>query len=92
MYRTQCDDIILNIFFTLQCELFAQVAMFQIMPALCPHSQGEGQGGGGGGGAQPNVERPGQGEWGFQKLPNLCGHPLWMTPINALFKRYISKQ
>ena len=49
MYRTQCDDIILNIFFTLQCELFTQVAMFQIMPALCPHSQGEGQGGGWGG-------------------------------------------
>ena len=50
MYRTQCDDIILNIFFTLQCELFTQVAMFQIMPALCPHSQGRIKAGGEGGG------------------------------------------
>ena len=75
--------------FSVNCS---QVAKFQIMPALCPHGQGEDRWRGGGGGAQPNVDRPGQGEWGSQKLPNLCGHPLWMTPINGLFKRYISKQ
>ena len=33
----------------------SQVAMFQIMPALCPHGYG-------GGGGQPNVDRSGQRE------------------------------
>ena len=34
----------------------------------------------GGGGGQPNIDRPGQGDGGSQKFPNLCRHPLWMTP------------
>ena len=38
--------------FSVNCS---QVAMFQIMPALCPHGQGEG-------GGQPNVEKLAQGE------------------------------
>ena len=38
----------------------SQVAMVQIIPALCPHGQGEGEGRG----AQLNVERPGQVEGG----------------------------
>ena len=61
------------------------VAMFQIMPALCPLGLGEG-------GGQPNVDRPRQGEGGSQKFPNLCGHPLWMTPnwINWFFKEKIT--
>ena len=57
--------------FSVNCS---QVAMFQIMPVLCPHGQEEG-----GRGGQPNVDRPGQGEERSQKFPNLCGHPLWMT-------------
>ena len=55
--------------FSVNCS---QVVMFQIMPALCPHKQG--------GCGQPNVGKPRQGEGGSQKFPNLCGHPLWMTP------------
>ena len=42
--------------FSVNCS---QVAMFQIMPALCLHGQGEAEGGGGAG--QPNVDRPRQG-------------------------------
>ena len=57
---------------------YSQVAMFQIMPALCPHGQGEG-------GGQPNVDRPGQGGGGSQKFPNLCGHSLWMNPFPSSF-------
>ena len=53
--------------FSMNCS---QVAMFQIMPALCPHGQGEGgavrEGGGGG---QPNVDRPGQEGGGIPKIP-----------------------
>ena len=39
--------------FSVNCS---QVALFQIMPALCPHGQRER-------GGQPNVDGPGQGEW-----------------------------
>ena len=39
--------------FSVNCS---QVAMFQIMPSLCPHGQGKD------GSGQPNVDRPGQGE------------------------------
>ena len=58
MYGTQCNDIILNIvfirmffmlfsnrmirFFLLFSVNCSQLAMFQIMPAFCPHGQGEG--------------------------------------------------
>ena len=56
--------------FSVNCS---QVTMFQIMPALWPHGQGEGSG-------QPNVDKPAQREEGSQKFPKLCGHPLWMTP------------
>ena len=66
----QNDQLFLS--FSVNCS---QVAMFQIMSALCPHGQGEG------GGGQPNVDRLGQGKRrGSQKFPNMCGHPLWMTP------------
>ena len=78
-------------FFTLQCELFTSCKVSNNASLVSARSGG-GSMEGGRGGAQPNVNRPGQGEWGSQKLPNLCGHPLWMTPINGLFKRYISKQ
>ena len=40
----------------------SQVAMFQIMPALCPHGQDEEKEGGGG--VQPNEDKPGQGKGG----------------------------
>ena len=56
----------------------SQFAMFQTMPDFCRH--GQKGGGGGGGGRQPNVDRPGQREGESQKFPNLCGHPLWVTP------------
>ena len=46
--------------------------MFQIMPALCPHGQGEG-------GGQPNVERPGQ---RGQKIPKFVRASFWMTPLS----------
>ena len=68
-YFKQNDQFFLP--FSVNCS---QVAMFQIMPALCLHRQGEG-------GGQPNVYRPGQGEGASQKFPNLCRHSLWMTPI-----------
>ena len=57
--------------FSLNCS---QVAMFQIMPALCLHGQGEGRG------DQTNVDTSGQGE-GVRKALNLCRYPLWMTPV-----------
>ena len=78
MYGTQCNDIISNIvfiriFFTLFSNRIinfflpcsgncSQVAMFQIMPALCPHGQDEEKEGGGG--VQPNEDKPGQGKGG----------------------------
>ena len=68
----QNDQFFLH--FSVNCS---QVAMFQIMPALCPHGQREG-------GGQPNIGRPGQGDGGSQKFPNLCRHPLWMTPLSLL--------
>ena len=47
----------------------SQVAMFQIMPALCPQGQGEG-------GGQPNVDRLGQGE-GRPKNSQICADILY---------------
>ena len=41
------------------------------------------------GGGPPNVDRPGQEEGGSQKFSNLCGHPLWMTPLE---KRHLLHQ
>ena len=47
--------------FSVNCP---QVAMFQIMPTLCPHGQGEE------GGGQPNVDGPGwRGRVGVPKIP-----------------------
>ena len=51
-----------------------QVALFQIMPALCPHGQGEG------GGWSSKCGQAWTRGGGPQKFPNLCRHPLWMTP------------
>ena len=65
----QNDQFFLS--FSVNCS---QVAMFQIMPILCPHGQGEG------GGGHTNVDRPGQGKVEFQKFLDLCGNCLWMTP------------
>ena len=58
--------------FSVNCS---QVAMFQIMLALCPHGQGEGRGRGGRGG-QPNVDRPAQGEGG-PKNSQICAGILY---------------
>ena len=102
MYGTQYNDIISNIvlirmFFTLFSNrmifLFlpfsvncSQVAMFQIMPALCPHGQGEGVGGG----WSAKCGQAWAGGRGFQKFQNLCGHPLWMTPYRNSSSTYFS--
>ena len=56
--------------FSVNCS---QVAMFQIMPALCPHGQGEV-------GWSTKCGKAWTGGGGSQKFPNLCRHPLWMTP------------
>ena len=53
----------------------SQVAIFQIMPALCPHGQGEG-------GWSTKCGQAWTGREGSQKFPNLCRHPLWMTPFS----------
>ena len=53
----QNDQFFLH--FSVNCS---QVAMFQIMPALCLHELGEW-------GGQRNVDRPGQGEGGVPKIP-----------------------
>ena len=58
--------------FSVNCS---QVAMFQIMPALCLH----GQGAAGGGGLVNQMWTGLDRGRGSQKFPNLCGHPLWMT-------------
>ena len=42
----------------------SQIAMFQIMPALCPQGRRRGGGWCGDRGGQPNADRPGQGERG----------------------------
>ena len=60
----QNDQVFLP--FSVNCS---KVVMFQIMPALCLHGQGEGDVRGVGG--QPNVDRPGQGE-GFPKIPKFA--------------------
>ena len=86
MYETQCNDIISNIafirmfftlfsnrmmsFFSLMCELFTSCNVSDNASLVSART----------GGGEPNVDRPGQGEWGSQKFPNLCGHPLCMTP------------
>ena len=53
--------------FSVNCS---QVALSQIMPAWCPHGQGEEEGGGGG---QTNGDRPGQGEGG-PKNSQICAN------------------
>ena len=83
----QCNDIISNIvfirmflklfsnrmisFFTLQCELFTSCNVSNNASLVSARTVG--------GGEQPNLDRPGQGEGGSQKFPNLCGNPFWMT-------------
>ena len=61
----QDDQVFLP--FSVNCS---QVAMFQIMLALCSHREGEGEGG------QPNVERPGQGE-GVPQNSQICADILY---------------
>ena len=56
--------------FSVNCS---QVAMFQIMPALCPHGQGEGVG-------QPNVDRPGLGRGGA-KVPKFLRTSFMNDPL-----------
>ena len=60
--------------FSVNCS---QVTIFQIMSALCPHGQGKG-----GGGVSTKCEQVWTRGGGSQKFPNLCGHPLWMTPLS----------
>ena len=50
-----------------------QVAMFWIMPAFCPHGQGEW-------GWSTKCGQAWTGGGGSQKFTNLGRHPLWMTP------------
>ena len=61
--------------FSVNCS---QVAMFQIMPALCLHGQAEG-------GGQPNVNRPGQGQ--------ICADILygWLLSSEAVVRRCLLK-
>ena len=101
MYGTQCNNIISNIvfiwmFFTLfsnrMISFFlpftvncSQVAMFQIMPALCPHGQGDG-----GGRWSTKCGQAWTGGRGVSKFPNLCGYrlcgwPLFMFPRRTCF-------
>ena len=60
----------------------SQVAMFQIMLALCLYGQRERGWSTKCGQAWTGVGRGG-GKGGFQKFPNLCRHSLWMTPKNG---------
>ena len=48
--------------------------MFQIMPDLYPHGQGEG-------GGQPNADRPGQGEEEVPKIPKFVRTSFMDDPI-----------
>ena len=57
--------------FSVNCS---QVAMFQIMPALCPHGQREG------GAGQPNVDRPGKGK-GVPKNSQICATSFMDDPL-----------
>ena len=59
--------------FNVNCS---QVAMFQIMAALCVHREGEGRGGG----WSPNVDRLGQGEEG-PKNSQVCADILYGWPL-----------
>ena len=63
-------------FFNLQCELFTSCNVSNNASLVSARIGELGESG------QPNVDRPGQGEGESPKFPNLCGHPLWMTPIN----------
>ena len=66
-----------SVFFTLLCELFTSCNVSK-NASLVSARTGRGESG------QPNVDRPGQGEVGCQKFPNLCAHPLWMAPIEKI--------
>ena len=67
--------------FTLQCELFSSCNVSNIASLVSARIEGEG------GRAQRNADRPGQGKEGSQEFPNLCGHPLWMTPKSSILKQ-----
>ena len=91
MYGTQCNDITSNIvfirmfftlfsnrmnsFFTLQCELFTSCNVSN-NASLVSTDRGRK----GGTGWSTKCGQAWTGEGGSQKLPNLCEHPLWMTP------------
>ena len=60
--------------FSVNCS---QVAIFQIMPALCLHGQGEGV-------VKQMWKALDRGR-AYQKFSNSCEHPLWMTPIVIVF-------
>ena len=71
-------------FFTLQCELFTSCNVLNNASLVSAWTEG-GRGRGGGGRGVVNemwtgLDRAGGGGGEFQKFPNLCGHPLWMTP------------
>ena len=68
-------------FFLPFSENCSQVAMFQIMPALCPHGQGEG-------GGQPNVDRPGQGE-GVPKITKFVRTSFMDDPLCELVEDHL---
>ena len=66
-----------SVFFTLLCELFTSCNVSKNASLVSART-------GGGESGQPNVDRPGQGEVGCQKFPNLCAHPLWMAPVEKI--------
>ena len=69
-------------FFNVQCELFTSCNLSNNLSLVSPQ-------GSGGGGGQPNVDRYGQGGQEVQKFPNLCRHPLCMTPMTAQKKMLV---
>ena len=72
-------------FFNVQCELFTSCNLSNILSLVSPQ-------GSGGGGGQPNVDRYGQGGREVQKFPNLCRHPLCMTPTTTQKKMLVVQQ
>ena len=89
MYGTQCIDIISNIvfiqmfftlfsnrmisFFTLQCELFTSCNVSNNASVCTNRGRGRRRG-------SSKCGQVWTGGRGSQKVPNLCRHPLWMTP------------
>ena len=70
-------------FFTLQCELFTSCNVSN-NASLVSARTGEG----GGGGVVNQMWTGLDSGRGSRKFPNLCGHPLWMTPNKQYIMKY----